>query len=164
MKWWWQLSVITLCWAIGLIVGLQTNDGVNLLSFTHKLRGQNNWVLSVPLPLWLSSCCLTKEVKDLGLSEPLSRARIWAVDQLIHCSALCGFAFVNSCGFIAACIRHHLLSHLSPSRVYCNTLGCVLIIWVLYLIEIKTKCLVIVVSHASRLSVTLRCEQALMLL
>lgn len=67
------------------------------------------------LPPLLSSCCLTKEVKDLGLLEPLSRGRIWASDQLTaqHCEVLvCEY----SCGFKAACIRRHLLCHLYVMR------------------------------------------------
>lgn len=94
--------------------------------FLSSRKGQTNCECSVwpSLPL-LPSCCLTKEVKDLGLSGPFSRARIWAADQRTaqHCEVSVRACF---CGFRAACIRHHLLCHLyfmSPTRLWvdCNT-------------------------------------------
>lgn len=55
----------------------------DFFAFPVCLKGHNNcWPFVCPSPFWHSSCCLTKEVKDLGLSEPLSRAWNWAADLL----------------------------------------------------------------------------------
>lgn len=54
---------------------------VRIFSFLVE-RTQQLLAVCMSLPVWHSSCCLTKEVKDLGLSEPLSRAWNWAADLL----------------------------------------------------------------------------------
>lgn len=70
-------------------------------------RAEQLWTLLVALPLPFPCFCLTKELKDLGLSEPLSRAWIWAADQQTNACAFCILLW-----FKAALIWRHLLNKL----------------------------------------------------